>query len=131
MAYNNYFPTYTPIAPGFYGVPNTPAPTVPTATPAQQAPQNNGPIVWVQGEAGAKSYLVAPNTTVLLMDSEGDRFFLKSADASGVPLPLRTFKYEEIKAGAVPATGEEYALKKDLDEIRKQLAALKEAKTDE
>lgn len=56
--------------------------------------QNNG-LVWVQGEAGAKSYLVAPNTTVLLMDSENQRFYLKSSDSSGMPQPLRIFEYTE------------------------------------
>jgi hypothetical protein len=62
--------------------------------------QNNGgnSLIWVQGEAGAKSYLVAPNATVMLMDSEGDRFYLKSADASGMPLPLRIFDYKERPA---------------------------------
>lgn len=62
--------------------------------PAQQR-QDQG-LVWVQGEAGAKSYLVAPGATVLLMDSEGSRFYLKTADASGVPLPLRVFEYTEL-----------------------------------
>lgn len=64
----------------------------------QQIPQhqtNNG-LIWVQGEAGAKSYLVAPNTTLMLMDSEKSAFYLKSADASGMPLPLRVFEYVEI-----------------------------------
>lgn len=50
----------------------------------QPAQQSNG-IIWVQGEAGAKSYLVAPNTTVQLWDSESDVIYLKSADASGMP----------------------------------------------
>jgi hypothetical protein len=50
--------------------------------PVQQ--QQNG-IIWVQGEAGAKSYLVAPNTTVQLWDSEAQTIYLKSADASGMP----------------------------------------------
>lgn len=49
----------------------------------QQA-QNSG-IIWVQGEAGAKSYLVAPNTTVQLWDSDENVIYLKSADASGMP----------------------------------------------
>lgn len=49
----------------------------------QQAPTND--IKWVQGEAGAKSYLVAPNTTVQLWDSESQTIYLKSADASGMP----------------------------------------------
>lgn len=59
------------------------------------AQQTNNCLVWVQGEAGAKSYIVAPGATVMLMDSEGERFFLKSADASGMPLPLRIFDYKE------------------------------------
>lgn len=59
------------------------------------AQQTNNGLVWVQGEAGAKSYMVAPGSTVMLMDSEGERFFLKSADASGMPLPLRIFDYKE------------------------------------
>ena len=52
-------------------------------------------LIWVQGEAGAKSYMVAPSSTVMLMDSEQDRFFLKSSDASGMPMPLRVFDYKE------------------------------------
>lgn len=51
--------------------------------PVQQT-QNGSPI-WVQGEAGAKSYLVAPNSTVTLWDSESQTIYLKSADASGMP----------------------------------------------
>lgn len=61
--------------------------------PSQAQPANS--LIWVQGESGAKSYLVAPNATVMLMDSEGERFYLKSADASGMPLPLRIFDYKE------------------------------------
>lgn len=58
-------------------------------------PQTNQGILWVQGEAAARSYLVAPNTTVLLMDSESQVFYLKSTDNSGMPLPLRIFDYTE------------------------------------
>lgn len=53
--------------------------------PAQQTQQANSGIIWVQGEAGAKSYLVQPNTTVQLWDSENQTIYLKSADASGMP----------------------------------------------
>lgn len=61
--------------------------------PAQQQPSNG--IVWVQGENAAKSYPVAPNTTVMLLDSESSTFYLKTSDASGMPLPLRVFDYKE------------------------------------
>jgi hypothetical protein len=62
-----------------------------------QTQQQNG-LIWVQGEAGAKSYPVSSGQSVLLMDSESNRFFIKSADASGMPLPLRIFDYSERTA---------------------------------
>lgn len=65
-------------------------------------PQTNQGLLWVQGEAGAKSYLVAPNTTVLLMDSEGSRFYLKSTDNAGMP-SLRVFEYSEVTQNAPQA----------------------------
>lgn len=71
------------------------SPTAPPPT-QQMAQQGNNGLIWVQGEAGAKSYLVAPGNTVMLMDSEGERFYLKSADASGMPMPLRIFEYKEL-----------------------------------
>lgn len=70
-----------------YGVPQIQTP---------QPQQNNDGIVWVQGESGAKSFLVAPNRTVLLMDSESQKFYIKTSDASGMPLPLRVFDYTEV-----------------------------------
>lgn len=60
-----------------------------------QVPQTNQGILWVQGEAGAKSYLVAPNTSVLLMDSENSQFYIKTTDQAGMPT-LRTFAYQEV-----------------------------------
>lgn len=61
-----------------------------------QRPDSSG-LNWVQGEAGAKSWFVTPGSTVLLMDSENQRFYLKSADMSGVPA-MRTFEYNEVVA---------------------------------
>lgn len=78
MAFNNGFPmAYQPFY-GNQGINYQP----PMQTPSQG---QNGGIIWVQGEAGAKSYLVAPNTTVQLWDSESQSIYLKSADASGMP----------------------------------------------
>lgn len=65
--------------------------------PPQQNQGGNG-LIWVQGEAGAKSYLVAPGTTLMLMDSEAQTFYIKQADASGMPMPLRIFDYTERTA---------------------------------
>lgn len=62
-----------------------------------QPQQQSGGLIWVQGESGAKSYPVSAGQSVLLMDSESNRFFIKSADVSGMPLPLRIFDYTERK----------------------------------
>ena len=75
MAYNNGFPINYPM---YYN-------PVQVQQPVQQQQQPQNGIIWVQGEAGAKSYLVAPNTTVQLWDSESQSIYLKSADASGMP----------------------------------------------
>lgn len=40
---------------------------------------------WVQGIEGAKSYLLAPNESVPLWDTEAQVIYLKSADSSGMP----------------------------------------------
>ena len=91
----------------------------------QNNQQNNG-IIWVQGEAGAKSYLVAPNTTVQLWDSEAQTIYLKSADASGMP-SIKTLDYtiRDAVQHTAPAAGVEYATKSDLDELRKVVEELK------
>ena len=65
--------------------------------PPMQARPDPGGLNWVQGEAGAKSWYITPGATVLLMDSEGMRFYLKSADLNGVPA-MRTFEYNEVGA---------------------------------
>lgn len=97
-----YYPTFQPF--GYQDQLNQlrNANPMPTQMPMQgfqmpmQRPDPTG-LNWVQGEAGAKSWLVNPGATVLLMDSENQRFYLKSADMNGVPA-MRTFEYSEIGA---------------------------------
>ena len=112
MAYN-YFPqTYQ--QPVYY-----PQQTQPQ--PPQQA-QTQNPLIWVQGEAGAKSYLVAPNNTVTLWDSEPQTIYIKSADATGMP-SIRTLDYtirgNEAKAEA------NYVTRDDIDRIEKEIDDIK------
>ena len=61
----------------------------------QQPRQDANGLNWVQGEAGAKSWYITPGSTVLLMDSENPRFYVKSADMNGMPA-MRTFEYSEV-----------------------------------
>jgi len=98
----------------------------------QPQPQQQG-ILWVQGESGAKSWLVAPNNTVLLMDSESPRFYIKSADGAGMPT-LKVYEYHEaeIRPQSVPTvandnycTKEEYkGLEGKIDDVVARLEAI-------
>lgn len=73
---------------------------IPQMQPMQQTQnqQSSNGIIWVQGEEGAKAYMVAPGNSVLLMDSENSAFYIKSTDNSGMPMPLRIFDYVERNA---------------------------------
>jgi hypothetical protein len=89
MAYNNFFPAgYQPVYPQSYpqGYPQNPQQNF--------QPQQNSGIVWVQGIEGAKAHPVAPGQAVLLMDSDSNCLYLKSADQTGMP-SLRIFDYKE------------------------------------
>lgn len=92
--YSSYQPMPQPYADRLTQLQNQYQQTVniPQMQPAQQVNQG---LLWVSGEVGAKSYLVAPNSTVLLMDSDAQRFYLKSADNAGMP-NLRIFEYTEV-----------------------------------
>ena len=116
MAYNNGFPIgYQQMYPQYY-------PTQLASSQIQQT--NNGPI-WVQGEAAAKSYLVAPNTTVALWDSENPVIYLKSADPSGLP-SMKVLDYT-IRGGQPLNQNVEYATKDDLEKLRAKIAEIKES----
>lgn len=102
---------------------------------AQQTTQ--GTPIWVQGEAGAKSYGVAPGSNVLLMDSEAEVFYIKSADASGVPLPLRIFDYKERVASvqrpaqAAQTPTAEYVTRAEFDAFVARLTGVERNQTEQ
>lgn len=101
--------------------------------PPQPMQQQSSQIIWVSGEAGAKSYLVAPGNTVMLLDAENSVFYLKSADASGMPLPLRIFDYKERTTTAQQAFGgvvtgesvnlDNFVTRKEFDEWKASIAS--------
>ena len=84
MAYNNYFPTgYQPYQPMYQNNPMQ-------NNQMQNNQQQNGGVIWVQGLEGAKAYPVSAGQAVLLMDSDSNCLYLKSADQTGMP-SLRIF----------------------------------------
>lgn len=64
--------------------------------PQPQPPQTSG-IIWVQGEVGARSYLVSPNTKVALWDSEAPIIYIKTSDQNGVPsMRIIDYTYRDV-----------------------------------
>lgn len=87
-------------------------------------------IIWVQGEEGAKAYMVAAGNSVMLMDSDDSIFYIKTADASGVPQPLRIFDYAERAAASRPPVQTiaqpdvEYVTRAEFDALAARMEAL-------
>ena len=98
MPYNSFYSTYNPYQP----MQQYQQMIQPQVQPHAQTQQSSGGLLWVQGIEGAKSHFVEPGRSVLLMDSESNSFFIKTADASGMPLPLRIFDYTERTAQQAP-----------------------------
>jgi hypothetical protein len=98
MPYNSFYPVYNPYQP----MQQYQQMLQPQVQPQAQTQQSSGGLLWVQGIEGAKSHFVEPGRSVLLMDSESNSFFIKSADVSGMPLPLRIFDYQERTAQQAP-----------------------------
>ena len=108
----------------------------------QPQPQTGNGLLWVQGEAGAKSFMVAPGASVLLMDRERNSFYLKSADASGMP-SMRYFDYSERSAAQMPPStpAGDYVTRAEFDALvarlsseaqpRRRSQVIKEAEADE
>lgn len=97
MSYGYYQPTYNngamPDMLGQYRQMQQPAMQMP------QPMQSNDMMIWVQGEAAAKSYIVAPGNKVVLWDSEEPLIYIKSVDGAGLP----SMKILEYSERSVPA----------------------------
>lgn len=89
---SSYYPFVNPIAENTRNQTNL-------QTPVQTPSQTNNGLLWVQGEAGAKAYLVAPNNTVTLWDSESPTIYIKSADINGMP-SMRVLDFTERTTNA-------------------------------
>lgn len=86
--------------------------SVPQTAPPIAQQQISNDMIWVQGLAGAKAYLVAPNTTVTLWDSERKTAYLKSCDGSGIP-SLKILDYTERSETAEVSPTESVSVKSD------------------
>lgn len=100
MNYGNNF-GYAPFNQSFYnpGAVNPQYAAPQSVQNANPADPNAGAMQWVQGEAAAKAWMVAPGCRVVLWDSENPVIYIKSADMAGIP-SMRIFEYKERTADA-------------------------------
>ena len=97
------------------------------------ARQNTNTYAFVNGLEGAKSFIVQPNQTVLLMDSDHPVCYMKSANGIGQS-SLRYFKLVEVSENDIrnlsnpvpvsPTPGIEYATKDDLRNLLARIEKL-------
>lgn len=96
--------------------------------PQQNSMMNAGIVTaLVANEVDAQSYPVGAGNTVLLIDFNQNRFWLKSTAANGVPMPMRSFAFEEKTVEPAKATVEpanDYVTKADFDELKKMIGDL-------
>lgn len=111
----------------------TPQAMAPAPQTQVQPSTMSGPV-FVNGDAGARGFMVGAGNTVMLIDADPDAhtFWLKSADASGMP-SMRTFDYTERLSTTRPAQDTpqtalpspvDYVPRADFDALVSQISAL-------
>lgn len=126
-----YYPQYmgaTPDSMGPYKGPYQMPPAMPQYQ-MQAQPKATNDFIWVQGEAAAKAYLVAPGSTLTLWDSESPTIYIKSADASGIP-SMRVLDFVERTEAVPPAPHKcqcagKWATKEQVEELKAEIEKLK------
>ena len=101
-----------------------------------QYQQQNNPMIWIQGIEAAKAYQTAPNSTVVLFDSDEQVIYLKSADMQGRP-SMRILDYtirseapktaQNALAGNnvdIPTRDDIKALQGQIDALKQQIGAM-------
>lgn len=80
-----------------------------------QPPQD---IQFVNGKTSAESFMMPPNSRMILMDSEAPRFYLKEVDAAGM-YKVTTYEFQEVKEPE-PVSGE-YITRQEFEEWKAML----------
>lgn len=87
-----------------------------------QQQNNNVIVVPVQGESGASMYPVAAGNTVLLMDFNTKRFWIKATDINGLPSKFAAFDFTEV-VRPLPPNENNFISRNEFDEWKKSTDA--------
>lgn len=86
--------------------------------PQQQVQTNYLPLTFINGIEGAKAFIVAPNQTIYLKDSDSNILYEKKADAQG-RYTLTAFELKPIEINTPTATPTTtYATTSDLNALK-------------
>lgn len=80
-------------------------------------------VVTVQGESGASMYPVAAGNTVLLIDFNLKKFWLKATDINGLPAKFAAFDFTEVKPTVQSDTGN-FVSRNEFEELKKSIEQL-------
>ena len=85
--------------------------------PYQQA-NNSVIVVPVQGESGASMYPVAAGNTVLLMDFNLKRFWIKATDINGLPSRFAAFDFAEVVKPPAQSGTTDFVSRSEFEELK-------------
>lgn len=68
-------------------------------------------ITFVNGIEGAKGYMLPPNSSVVLMDSDSSRFYIKSTNGAGMA-EITAYKFTE---DSTPSDKDQYVKKSEIN----------------
>ena len=122
--YNPYQGVYQPVR---YQPQSYPQNTTPAVTPAYQVPQNisNSNLIWVQGESAVKAQYVPNGGKMVFFDSEEEKIYIKSVDASGKPEMTVLYYTDQAPEGYKSTEAPpEYATKEQLNALGDQFSSI-------
>lgn len=107
-----------------------------TPTPFMQTQSSGDTMLWVLNENEASSFPVAPNNSVVLWDKNNKTFYIKTANAQGIP-SMQIYDFVERTAESsttsekhVCKCGDKYATKEQISALQGKIEGL-EAKVEE
>lgn len=116
---------YAPYGANLY---STPMNNNPAYGMQMQNNTNSVITVPVTNETEVQNYLVGAGNTVIFVDFDHGKLWIKSTAANGVPMQMRKFKLSEEMQEPVnvnaSAPTEQYATKADFDELKKMVEEL-------
>jgi hypothetical protein len=89
--------------------------------PFQQQQGGNTQIQYVNGIESANAYQMAPNSSVLLMDSNLPRFYVKTTDAAGMAA-VKVFEFHEyVEQKPEPMNPEMFVTRQEFEELKQMI----------